>query len=68
MLCVGEILCGVPWGVFATLAPAYAAEVCPLALRGYLTVYVNFCWAVGQLIAAGVLQGVSGWESQWAYR
>jgi hypothetical protein len=29
----------IPWGVFATMAPAYASEVCPTALRGYLTVY-----------------------------
>ena len=40
MILVGLILCGLPWGVFATMAPAYASEVCPLALRGYLTVYV----------------------------
>ncbi|KAF2224102.1 general substrate transporter [Elsinoe ampelina] len=68
MLLVGQILCGVPWGVFATLAPAYASEVCPLALRGYLTVYVNICWAFGQLLAAGVLAGTEGLGSQWAYR
>ena len=34
---VAEILMGVPWGVFQTLTTAYAAEVCPVALRGYLT-------------------------------
>jgi SP family general alpha glucoside:H+ symporter-like MFS transporter len=45
VLLVGQFLCGIPWGVFATMAPAYASEVCPLALRGYLTVYVNLCWA-----------------------
>jgi SP family general alpha glucoside:H+ symporter-like MFS transporter len=27
MLLVGLILCGMPWGVFATMAPAYASEV-----------------------------------------
>jgi SP family general alpha glucoside:H+ symporter-like MFS transporter len=26
MLLAGLILCGVPWGVFATMAPAYASE------------------------------------------
>lgn len=26
-LLAGLILCGIPWGVFATLAPAYASEV-----------------------------------------
>ena len=68
MLLVGEILCGIPWGVFATMAPAYASEVCPTALRGYLTVYVNLCWAFGQLIAAGVMQGFQPMTTQWAYR
>lgn len=36
-LLMGEILCGLPWGVFSTLAEAYASEVCPISLRGYLT-------------------------------
>ncbi|KAF3356974.1 hypothetical protein VDGD_04703 [Verticillium dahliae] len=68
VLLVGQFLCGIPWGVFATMAPAYASEVCPMALRGYLTVYVNLCWALGQLISAGVQAGSSGNTSQWAYR
>jgi SP family general alpha glucoside:H+ symporter-like MFS transporter len=68
VLLIGQILCGMPWGVFATMAPAYASEVCPMALRGYLTVYVNLCWAFGQLIAAGVLSGVSGVTTKWAYK
>ena len=39
-----------------------------LTLRGYMTVYVNLCWAFGQLIAAGVLEGFATSTSQWAYR
>ncbi|KXJ86530.1 general substrate transporter [Microdochium bolleyi] len=68
VLLVGQFLCGIPWGVFATMAPAYASEVCPMALRGYLTVYVNLCWALGQLVSAGVQAGFSGTQGQWAYR
>lgn len=45
VLLVGEIFCGFAWGVFATIGPAYASEVCPTNLRGYLTIYVNMCWA-----------------------
>lgn len=41
---VGQCLCGIPWGIFQTLAIAYASEVCPTALRGYLTTYANICW------------------------
>lgn len=37
-------------------------------MRGYLTVYVNLCWAIGQLIAAGVLRGFAENTTQWAYR
>ncbi|KAJ5664670.1 hypothetical protein N7462_011483 [Penicillium macrosclerotiorum] len=68
VLLVGEFLCGIPWGVFATMAPAYASEVCPLALRGYLTVYVNLCWAIGQLISSGVQSGFSQYTTEWGYR
>ncbi|KAH6855850.1 general substrate transporter [Chaetomium sp. MPI-CAGE-AT-0009] len=68
VLLVGEFLCGIPWGVFATMAPAYASEICPMALRGYLTVYVNLCWAFGQLISAGVQSGFAENTTQWSYR
>ncbi|EHA46739.1 maltose permease MAL31 [Pyricularia oryzae 70-15] len=68
VLLVGQFLCGIPWGVFATTAPAYASEVCPMALRGYLTVFVNLCWALGQLISAGVQAGFSENNTQWSYR
>ncbi|KAI7227064.1 sugar transporter [Hortaea werneckii] len=68
MILVGLILCGISWGVFATVGPAYAAKVCSLKLRGHLTVYVNLCWALGQLISAGVLRGFANNSTQWAYR
>lgn len=67
-LLAGEILCGVPWGVFQTVTTAYAAEVCPVALRGYLTTYVNLCWVIGQLIATGVLRACLHLEGEWSYR
>ena len=67
-LLVAEILCGIPWGVFQTLTITYASEVCPVALRGYLTTYVNFCWGLGQLIGIGVIKAMLGRTDQWAYR
>lgn len=68
-LVAGQVLCGLTWGVFASLGPAYASEVCsPTNLRGYLTTYVNLCWAIGQFIAAGVLYGCLERTDQWAYR
>lgn len=68
VLLVGELLCGIPWGVFAVLAPAYASEVCPVVLRGYLTAYLNLCWVIGQLINAGVVYGLQDYSGQWSYR
>ena len=40
----------------------------PLALRGYLTSYINYCWLIGQLIGAGVLRGVEHITTEWGYR
>ena len=54
VLQVGQIMQGIPWGIFQTLTTAYAAEVCPVHLRGYLTTYVNLCW-VGLRISCLVL-------------
>lgn len=54
--------------MFATCANAYAAEVCPVVLRGYLTVYVDIAWIVGQLISAGVVDACQKLDTQWAYR
>ncbi|RDW82171.1 hypothetical protein BP6252_03283 [Coleophoma cylindrospora] len=69
VLLVGEIMCGLPWGIFATTAPAYASEVLPLPLRVYLTSYTNMCFIMGQLIAAGVLSAFVDKKTwQWAYR
>jgi len=68
ILAVGEFLCGLPWGVFATIAPAYASEVLPLSLRVYLTSYTNMCFIIGQLIAAGVLDGLVHLDTEWSYR
>ncbi|KAL6229394.1 hypothetical protein BDW75DRAFT_249703 [Aspergillus navahoensis] len=75
-LLVGEMLCGIPWGVFQTVTTAYAAEVCPVLLRGYLTTYVNMCWVLGQFVATGVLRAclhigpgpTGGGDDEWSYR
>ena len=41
VLVVGEVLCGIPWGIFQTLTTQYASEVSPVVLRPYLTTFVN---------------------------
>ncbi|WVQ95848.1 hypothetical protein IAU59_002947 [Kwoniella sp. CBS 9459] len=67
-LLAGEILCGIPWGVFSTLAEAFASEICPQSLRGYLTVFVNMCWVLGHFIGAGVLRAANNIDGKWSYR
>ncbi|KAH6982689.1 general substrate transporter [Ilyonectria destructans] len=68
VLCVGQILSGLPWGIFATAAPAYASECLPMVLRVYFTSFTNMCFIIGQLISAGVLRGLQGRQDEWAYR
>lgn len=68
VLIAGQVLCGIPWGIFAIMGSSYASEVCPLALRGFLTSFVNICWVIGQFIASGVLQGLVGNETEWGFR
>lgn len=67
-LLIGEILLGIPWGVFQTLTTTYAAEVCPTHLRAYLTTYVNLCWVIGQFISSGVLRAMVDRNDDWGYR
>ncbi|KAH6677927.1 general alpha-glucoside permease [Plectosphaerella plurivora] len=68
MLLAGSILLGVPWGVFQTLTIAYASDIAPVVLRPYLSSYVNLCWVIGQLIAAGILRGLFTMKGEWSYR
>lgn len=37
-LLAGELLGGLILGTYAVIAPTYASEVCPMSLRGVLTV------------------------------
>jgi MFS family permease len=68
MLMAGGILCGIPWGVFQTLTTSYAAEICPMAIRGHLTSFVNICWASGLFIAACVVRGTISIQNEWGWR
>jgi len=68
MLVIAEVFCGIPWGVFQTLTTAYASEVCPIQLRGYLTAYVNACWGIGILLSSGVVKATTTGTTDWAWR
>lgn len=58
----------IPWGMFATIGPAYSSELLPMTLRSYLTAYTNMCFAIGQFISAGVLQSLLNRPDEWSYR
>ena len=64
----GALVQGVPWGIFQTLAVTYAADVCPLRLRAYMTSWINMCWVIGILISSGILNGLLQRDDQWGYR
>ena len=55
VLFLGEVLCCIPFGIFGGLAPSYAADVCPLALRNYLTMYSNICWILGHTVFYSIM-------------
>ncbi|KAL8243672.1 hypothetical protein R6Q59_009930 [Mikania micrantha] len=68
LLLVGQILSGIPWGMFQTLSVAYASEVSAVCLRGYLTTYANICWVIGQVLSSGIMMGFLRMHGQWACR
>lgn len=68
VLVVGEVLCGIPWGAFQSVTPAYASEVAPVVLRPYLTTFINMCWVIGQFFAAAVNKGSVNRTDEWAYK
>lgn len=65
----GEVLQGIPWGMFQTLTTAFAVEICPQTLRHYLTTYVCFCWGLGIFLSSVVVRATLQIEgSQWSWR
>lgn len=67
VLLAGEILAGLVLGTFVVIAPVYASEVSPLAMRSVSTSYVNLCFVTGQLLGNGVAAATQHIESHWAY-
>ncbi|OAA59725.1 sugar transporter [Niveomyces insectorum RCEF 264] len=68
ILLVAYCFAGIAFGVFMSLAISYASEICPVALRGYLTTWGNSCWGIGQLLAIAVIRSMFTRTDQWSYR
>ncbi|KAK6381654.1 hypothetical protein LTS17_004713 [Exophiala oligosperma] len=65
---VGQILLGVPMGIFQTSTIVYAAEVAPTSVRPMLTSWASQMWVVGQTLCAVVARSVLSVQGSWAYR
>lgn len=65
---VGSLLCGIPWGIFQTITTNYASDICPTAIRGYVTAWTNVCWIIGQLGASIVLQVLVKNSTELSYK
>lgn len=50
------------------VAISYASEICPVALRGYLTTWGNSCWGIGQLLAIAVIRSMFTRYDEWSFR
>jgi SP family general alpha glucoside:H+ symporter-like MFS transporter len=67
-LSAGEVLMGIPWGVFQTLTTAYASEIAPVMLRPYLTSFVCACWGLGILLSSIVVKLTLVIPGEWSWR
>ncbi|KAI1840828.1 hypothetical protein JX266_012976 [Neoarthrinium moseri] len=68
VLVVGQLLEGVPWGIFIANSPAYASEIVPLALRGACTATLQMSWSIGGIIVAAATYGYNSRNDEWSWR
>lgn len=68
VLLASSFLMGVPLGMFQTLTVAYAAEICPINMRGYLAAYSSVGWGGGRFVSTGVVRGCLGLPGDLAWR
>ncbi|KAF2627819.1 MFS general substrate transporter [Macroventuria anomochaeta] len=68
MIVAGSIVNGLPWGIFQTLTVTYASDTTPSTIHPYLTTYINLCWVMDQLVAAGTLRSCQTLGNDWSCR
>ncbi|CAK7203089.1 hypothetical protein SEUCBS139899_005818 [Sporothrix eucalyptigena] len=64
----GKLLVATPMGAYTSLAPAYAAEMAPLVIRGGVIAGMNFAIVLGQLLAYCVILGTTDREGRAGYQ
>lgn len=62
MLLAGEILCGIPDGIFQILSTTYAREITPAALWAYLSSYEKFVHDIRLLQVQRAVVSDLDWE------
>ncbi|KAF2805123.1 general substrate transporter [Mytilinidion resinicola] len=68
VLLLGKLINGVSLGSYLTISSSYAAEVCPVELRGISTSGVNLFLGIGELLANGVIKACGTRTDRYAYR
>ncbi|KAK9482562.1 maltose permease [Lipomyces starkeyi] len=64
----GKLLVSIPMGAYTSLAPAYAAEMAPLVIRGAVISGMNFAIVLGQMLGYCVTLGTSNLEGRPGYQ
>jgi len=64
----GQLLEGIPWGIFIANAPAYCSEIVPLRLRAPATQMLQMFWAIGSIIVGAVTYVYNTHEDKNAYK
>ncbi|OCL03233.1 MFS sugar transporter-like protein [Glonium stellatum] len=67
VLLLGKLINGLSLGSYLTIASSYAAEVCPIQLRGISTSGVNLFMGIGELAANGIIKVCGGRTDRYAY-
>ncbi|CAG8978802.1 hypothetical protein HYALB_00012636 [Hymenoscyphus albidus] len=68
LLMVGKLINGATLGAFLTITSSYAAEVCPVEVRGLTTSGVQLFIGIGQLSANLIIKATGTMESDLAYK
>lgn len=67
-LMAGKLINGLSLGCFLTIPSAFAAEICPVEVRGLTTSGVQLFIGIGQLAANLILKGTGTLSSTLAYK
>lgn len=68
MLLAANALGAFCWGLFNTLTAAYAAEICPIPLRGIAASFISMAWGMGGFLSSGMARAALNITGDWSWR